>query len=266
MKTLILSDLHGKDPSKVIGHYTKQGEIDTLAVLGDVDTPKVLRKILDETKRNNLRLIYTPGNHEYCYMFHYGLWSPEMVKTKVCNHRRTGFLPFLHKQRGLTEIINKLDEEYFFEWDSAPQEKQIVLDAIAGTTKDNGLIVREGEVAYAHATLLDHPSKYASCIPDSVLGRILYSEETRTSNLERMRKSGINLLFRGHDHTPRIQIHKGDTLREITEEVAREKLDLKNSQTVVTVGAFYNGNYAVYNPEIQKINLHWWDTERELFI
>lgn len=231
MKTLLLADLHGRNPSWLINFFAKEKGIEKLAVLGDIDAPDILQKVRQVSAQNNLRLIYTPGNHEY--------------------HA-------VNREKGLYE--RTVLESYAKKWDSFPEEKQFVKDASKTNASDKSLIVADKEIVYAHASLVDGPSVQNPHVSDIVWGRLQFSDDLLALNFKKMRElDDFRLFFRGHEHAPAIYTYDASTTKKLDNFTGKFSLDLDNSIAIATVGAFCDGRYAVYDSENQEIDFRHWD-------
>jgi len=248
MKTLLLTDLHGKDPSRLIRGVAEKEGIEALAVLGDLDTPEVLQWIQESVNQYNLRFVYTPGNHEYNFVRNMGLSSTDMV-TDIKVLRDGKLRPAFH---------TKSATEYFSEWDAAPEQKQFVLDSSKRMRVDFpnlGLIVADHEIVYAHASLVDM-DRIEKDAPDIMWGRLLRNKEKLKANFKAMGEiNDFRLFFRGHDHIHSVR-HSvdGDYVRYFDEIIGKYKINLEDTRSIVTVGAFVDGRYAIYDSEAQEID------------
>lgn len=230
MKTLLLADVHGEDPSNLISIYFQTEKIGRVGFVGDVDLPSTLKKIFETTQSINIPIIYSVGNHEFCHVN--GLIVPSSL---------------------LKESI-----DYPKLWESFPNERQYILDAIAGKTNNTGLIVRDPDdarVVYTHASLLDIDTRVRD-VPDLLETRLTvdYPSEIE-ANFKEMQQKGLRLFFRGHDH-PRALFtrDKNGKTKEKYFPYGKYKLDLENSFSIVTVGAYYRGMHSIYDDETQEID------------
>lgn len=249
MKTLLLTDMHGRDPARLIRRVVEKEGIEKLAVLGDLDTPKVLKSIRDSVKYWGLDFIYAVGNHEYSFVRHTGLSDDEnMVKDiKVPDNGKLKKALFV-KSAG----------EYFDEWDAAPAEKDFVLNVSINRGLDSkkcGLIVSEKEIVYAHASLVEaNPAN--PFYPDFIWARLLKEKEKIKRNFEAMDYLGdFRIFFRGHDHIPSVRSSSdGQSIRYFDGIKGKHQLDFEKARAIVTVGAFIAGHYAVYDSESHEID------------
>jgi predicted phosphodiesterase len=225
MKTLILADCHEKDPSELITSFTQERGIEKLALLGDIETPDILRKIISTVEKNKLRFIYTPGNHEYS---------------------------FVHKEKGFV-----LRDQFLFYtrlWEEAPKEKQFVIEASKDNNLDKSFIVRDENIVYAHSSLVHGPSLDNPHVSDVMCGRIHGSEKLLEANFKKMTELGnFKLFFRGHDHLPVICKNDSKINNKIDHPVGKYTLDLEKNRTIVTVGAFCYGRYVAYNSQTKEV-------------
>lgn len=231
MKTLLITDSHGIDPSALIENSVKFDGIEKLAVLGDLDTPPILRVIQEQVAKHKLRFIYTPGNHEYHYVKRYGISGNQMIKSAG---------------------------DYAHEWENAAREKQFVLNAIASKTGNMGLVVRKKEIAYAHASLVDL-DRLDPDVPDFVWGRLLSNSNKRFLNFLERIASDSRLFFRGHDHLCSLAISYENRVAKPTFSVrGKYKIDLEKARTIASLGAFYDGEYAIYDNQKAELDFKSW--------
>lgn len=245
MKSLLITDCHGRDPTKVIEREVKESGIQKLVMLGDLDTPEVLRALQDVSQKHNLKFLYTPGNHENHYVRHFGI-SGEYMRIQ---------------ERG--KWVPRSAGEYFGSWDASPKEKKFVLRAIDEVVENADLILKEtiGErtIAYAHASLVDMGS------PDSdVLGfvwarlidpdtKMYYNVNILKANFEKMIEDRISLFFRGHDHKQLITSETKDNYIASPPALWAPYYLNTGSPQIVTVGAFIEDFYAIFNEERMEI-------------
>lgn len=223
MKTLLLADLHTEKASKLVHAIAREEDIGTLAFLGDVDTPEVLKNLINSARQNNLRLIYTPGNHEYHFA--------------NCEKGIIGWQPYARI------------------WKDFPKEKQFVKDASKINASDKSLIVADNEIVYAHASLVDGPSITNPQVSDIMWGRLQTSNDLLALNFKKMKElDDFRLFFRGHDHASAIYTYDANTVKKLDDFRGKFSLDLENSIVIATIGAFFQGQYAIYDSEKQKID------------
>jgi predicted phosphodiesterase len=213
MKTFIASDFHGKSPADLVRRLQNE-EIERAVFLGDYDEPSVLREIQDL----DIGKIILMGNHDYDFSRGSEVYSPKLTRPL---------------------------EEYFKIW---------------GNT-DGGRFARncptkvvQGDIVYLHGSLYD-PYGYGDA---EVWGRILYDDlgftrERRViCNFREMKKSGYNMMFRGHDHYPIVFSTNRENYSEKIDEIVSSIDNVilnKGDMHIINLGAFVEGEYAVFDDE-----------------
>ena len=233
MKSLVISDLHGSFMPSIIDDAKKAG-IERLVCLGDYDEPKILKQVLD-LKMKKIVLI---GNHDYYLCRGLNLTSSD-----------------LHK-----------DIDYYDLWEDTSEAK-FVLNASEKQIRKKGLkagikiyeSINGKRVVYVHGGLCSSFFEENN-IPVEIWARFLqqkYRSDIIT-NLLRMQKEKIDIMFRGHDHKPALitgynrdlslPILEGDT-NVLLEETKFEK----GKRYIVCLGKFMHGSYAIYDSSKQSV-------------
>lgn len=224
MKSLIITDMHGKDPIGLVEYHVAKG-VERLVCLGDYDIPQVLEKI----RKLNMPKILLVGNHDYHHVTY------RDIKSKLMRLSR---------------------EEYEDLWDDYPAEKDFIKEAIAKNTQDAGIIVTgkagKRNLVYVHASLLDWDAEETG-LPH-IWGRFV-DESKIVENFRAMQKQNYDIMFKGHDHVSRVLTRaKTDTQenpvvleRGVSFEPNPKVLLGINSLHIVSVGAFYQGEYAIFD-------------------
>lgn len=218
MKSLILSDFHGRCPLKFIKAQRRKG-IDRLVSLGDYDDPEILEGILDL----DMDKILLVGNHDYNFV------NGEVLSS--------GYL-------------EKSAQEYFEDWERSPDAKDFVLglgDVNAKRArKRNGykVVGRVGDLraAYIHGSLAKEGDDYL------VWGRLCEKDWTIRENFRQMQKLRYDVLIRGHDHmAAAISLNKGDQAYhgEINLESDNPVILSGDKRYILGMGSFVEGDYAV---------------------
>lgn len=238
MKTLLFTDSHGRDPTELIDWAVKAEGIEKLVSLGDLDTPDVLRKFLQKATQHNLSYRLAIGNHDYHYVVkHWGTGSHEEARYSA------------------SDAIS--------DWDMSPIEKQFILNANEGKNPYAGLIVPDNEIVYAHASLQDVPSDEVSGVTDIVWGYLFKSAAKIDANFEEMaRRDDFRLFFRGHDHQNNLFTPEGNFTGDYFGYWGKYKIDIENARTIVTVGAFLDGKFALYDSKTQEVDFKLWNFEQ----
>jgi len=237
MKTLLFTDSHGRDPSNLIDWAVNTEGIEKLVSLGDLDTPSVLRAFLKKATQHNLPYRLTIGNHDYHYaVLHWGTGSHDL-------------------HYGSDDAIT--------DWDLSLKEKQFIIDANEGKNSCAGLIVPDREIVYAHASLRDVPSEEVPEVTEIVWGYLFRSAAKIDANFEEMaRRDDFRLFFRGHDHQSAIFTQEGNFTRDYFGYWGKHKIDIENARTIVNVGAFLDGEFALYDSTTQEVEFKNWNFEK----
>jgi hypothetical protein len=225
MKTLLLADLHSEDPSNLIQVYSQREKIGRVGLLGDVDSPIVMRNILETTKKINLPLIHSIGNHDFCHVNGLEVFSPLMDE----------------------------DLDYSQLWKFHQIQRQYVLDAIDGQIPDSGLIIPDpidNRLVYAHASLVNMNVRETQ-VPSLLYTRLtLECDVEKEANFQEMQQKNFRLFFRGHDHNRALLVRdKNGKTKEYYFPYGKHKIDLENSFTIATIGAYRRGMHAIYDSE-----------------
>lgn len=219
MKTIFISDMHGQSPAFIVQREMKESGIEKAVFLGDYDTPEVLREI----RKLRLKKVFVVGNHDYHYMFGYGV-SSDMMQASA--------------------------DDYAQLWKRNPRERDFILNAIKRWTKSSGVIVEDkfnGEKAvYAHASLVDIDSCDRD-VPDYVWNRIIRSNESMLLNFLRMKEKNYRFFFRGHDHYNVVfSSYDGNLGGSLSSSADRQILETEKRH-IISVGSFYYGDYALFD-------------------
>lgn len=229
MKTLLLTDLHGEDPSNLISVYSQTKKINRVGLLGDIDLPQVLQKILEATKRLNLPLIHSIGNHDFGHI------------------------------RGINPRSSLMNEKLNYPklWESFPNERNYIINAIAGKIPAAGLVVPDPvdkRLIYAHASIVNIDVRERE-VPDLLEMRLgLGDTEEKEANFRAMQQKGVRLFFRGHDHNRALlSMDINGKLKQNYFPYGKYKIDLENSFTIATIGTYHRGMHAIYDSESQEL-------------
>jgi predicted phosphodiesterase len=218
MKTLIIADMHGKNPAGLVKQEQKESWIDDAVFLGDYDTPGVLR----ELRKLRIPKKFIVGNHDLHYVYELEIGGPTMSLSW---------------------------EEYSKLWDKNPKEKDFIEDSIVGRKKNAGLILEDRletgkTICYCHGGIVDSGSPESDA-PGYVWQR-MYSDDNLMMNFLKMIEKNYWVLFRGHDHCSTVSSLRKKPAKLYTR--LGEKIKLEKSRLhIATVGAFFNGDYALFD-------------------
>lgn len=226
MKTLLLTDAHGRQVSDFIQEQREREGIERVVFLGDYDTPQVVREI----RKLDIPKIMIIGNHDY-YFAKGGYWYSPM---------------------------QTLSEEKYMElWDNAQSEKDFLLEALQGNCQNAGVKVsekiRKRTLTYVHGSLWYKPQE------DDLQGNIPYlwgrirSREDAEKIFPIMQKQHIWVLFKGHDHNHRLFIK--DKMGILGGELGTDNWNLKNDKRyIVSIGPWKEGEYAIFDSDKRSIS------------
>jgi predicted phosphodiesterase len=237
MKSVILSDLHGVDPSFELDYLKQVEGIERFVFLGDYDTPKLFRQVLDYPGKNNIVLL---GNHDF---------------------------DFTHKLEINSPYLEYNSEHYFNQWQKNKKElaEALRMSGVFNGRKRGVRVVeklRGKRIIYSHGALEDPNKTYTpeDRAHTSTWGRIVNPNEI-SANFSRMQEQNCWVLFRGHDHDfPGIwSIPFNGSSEQIIDEQGNITLD-ERRRYIVSVGCFRRGNYSLFNSstlELRSIIAPW---------
>lgn len=246
MKTLILSDIHKRNPFKLIERKLKEG-IDRVISLGDIDNPEILEEFLS-LKIKNYALI---GNHDYpfVYSFKNGAlhesiaafdWTEEEIKNK---HEKWKASPVL--------------KEYSREWLSRINANEQEGFQLSENLEDKTIVYLHGLL---YSPRLDN--RFVDQIWGSLRtlgGRI--NDNLLNQNFLEMQQKDYWIMFRGHDHKRDMQsigMNENPFMNPIwqanltSEKYGKKKLE-ENRRYLITIGAFSWGDYMVFDSETKEL-------------
>lgn len=226
MKTAIMSDFHSVSPIECVKRLHGDG-IERFAFLGDYDEPSVLRDILDL----DVDKIVLVGNHDYEFVRGKEVFSPKL------------------KSR---------PSDYIEKWADCPEGKFIENSSTIYRGRKRGMKVIDRSkrpTVYVHGCLVNGVA-WEVRIPE-IWGRLnnprvpeITDEQRRFYNLREMKKKNYDIMFRGHDHFNGIvsALKKNDFRHSGGIDFSQFGMDLeKNKRYIVSVGAFCEGKYAIYD-------------------
>lgn len=238
MKSFIASDFHGKNPCSLVKDLVGGGEVNRAVFLGDYDEPRILEDImsLDVDK------VVLTGNHDYNLAHGEEVYSQDLYKPII---------------------------EYLEMWKDGLAGKFVRenSDVTKGIRKGIKVVRRHGgkRVLYLHGCLVGSFNE----TPTEVWGRILhdndgdFSRERRViCNFCEMKKAGYWTMFRGHDHFP---VVFSTNKREYSENLKQIKSSIDNEiclggedMNIVSVGAFVEGSYVLFDDESGKVEFKYY--------
>ena len=218
MQIVIMSDFHSHDPSELIKKLFEDG-FRKFYLLGDFDEPKILEK--------NLSHHLCLGNHEIELVdgvdissgyflnstsYYHGIWNHGAGREFVMNHRKKT----ISRKSGMS-IVSWLENKK--------------------------ILFLHGSLSYAQKPD-ENPLIWGSLSPDR--NSFFYSDIKK--NFFSMKQRNIDILFRGHDHEPIVFEEWFDSSTNfVSYPEVSGKFSLKEARYIITVGAFCEGNYCVYD-------------------
>lgn len=235
MKSLIITDLHHEHPKDLVERALQVG-IEKIVCLGDIETPKILRYLLDLKAEKRIII----GDHEFHHCYAMNIHSQSM----------------------------RQDCEYYQDlWEDNPQEQDFVKKY--GKVINKSLQLKKGSkvldeangknLCYVHGSLIER-LKENFLLNGIMWGRMArdYSNEFKIANFEIMKKENIFVLFRGHDHCNEIYSVNPENITSGNIKIERglygqsRVLEPKKIH-IVSVGALENGHCAIFNEETFEI-------------
>lgn len=223
MKILLVSDMHGKNPSRLVKDMENRG-VEKVVFLGDYDTPEILR----ETMQTELIKNFIVGNHDLHYIYEIRI-DGKTMEGSYLNYAR--------------------------QWDKNPSEKKFIENAIKGKSFNAGLTLEQkiedgGKIAYCHGGIILKNSSEDEILDG--LWQRMNSIENIKINFDKMEKQKYDILFRGHDHSASTIILNG-----FNNQMGRtldNKINLlKGNRYIVSIGSFYYGDYAIFDSKTREI-------------
>ncbi len=228
MDYVFVSDIHGSDLTKPYLDFRKDDVI--MGVLGDFDRAKIAKQ-LEWMLKNDDKVLFVPGNHEYAHLFHKRIYSQTM------------------NNQGINS------DTMWEEWDNEPNLKNLVMASIESTYKEKYASYK-GLAARGITMPLEDNKKMVvmhgaydgdyNGEPTDLWNRLL-TRRDYAKNFAAMKSKGYHLMVRGHDHKPKIA-YTVDNAVEIIYPDVEQPTDISNAEmATVTVGALYDGYYTTLN-------------------
>lgn len=257
MRKLIVSDLHGRDPSHLLNNVYGKNNIDQFICLGDIESPELTEKLLTL----DFPKIILMGNHDYPYLDH---CRKILRGEKVCRATKPDFLSC-----SLEEYWQDVDK-----WLKSPILSKYALELKSLKHEEE---TRNGNLAYVHASLFEDDDIFLQ------LGVVL--DEGRPYQLwPRMHDVAGNkakpiitgnfsvmtdpyydywLMFRGHDFGQRIYSLNKDSNLLGNFSTTPKLLDkpseytLTNDSThIICIGNYQIGQYVLFNDDTRLLEFH----------
>lgn len=218
MKTLLLADLHYRDPSDLVKKLQDQEEIQRAIFLGDYDNPEIIKKI----SKLEIPKIILWGNHE----------DEEWLELKK-QPSKASYIRVLKSQ--LSKISGEIYQEKI-------NNKKIIY--CHGT-----LTEAEGLNPLLWGSLFQ--SKQSGN-----LSELEAKKHEVDLNFEEMSRRGSDILVRGHDHIQKVLSWDKQTYN-FTEEINNGDIFLDpEKQHIINIGRFgnhipnkYGSRYAILDTE-----------------
>jgi predicted phosphodiesterase len=220
MKTLLITDMHGRSPVELVRQERKESGIEQAVFLGDYDTPEVLRDL----RRLKIKKKFVIGNHDLHYAYGLEIDGPNM---------------------------NMSWREYVRLWNQNPKERDFIKSAVSGERQSSGLILedifeKETKIAYCHGGIVNFETLDSTAL--EYVWQRMHSGETALMNFFRMIEKNYWIMFRGHDHCSAVtSLNKKPAKLEYS---ADRKIKLaKNKLHIASIGSFFYGDYAIFDPK-----------------
>ncbi|MBT3397675.1 metallophosphoesterase [archaeon] len=238
MKIALLSDFHGISPIEKAEALVRDEGVERVVFMGDYDDPSILEEIIQVSfPVDGLKKVILVGNHDVDFAFGRNVYSHGLE----------------HSQ-----------EEYFELWGDNPSGDFVrgaseVFDGILHGVK---VIHRfDQNYVYVHGALIgdpvypmDLPETWGRLIDDGTTG---FSGERRLMcNFNEMIKQDYDVMFRGHDHIFRaFSVPRGDSVHSLSAmtSFSDEGVLWKDRRHIVSVGAFCERRYAIFDDETRKL-------------
>lgn len=235
MRYVLISDLHSRSPERVLG------EGDRVIALGDYDNPEVLERLLGIEGA-----VVCIGNHDH--------WL--VTEWKYSQDYRRGL-----KKRGLPEFGSLEYLELMESWQKSFRAREYVEREARGQGDVAGLKtcdIAGRRIACVHSSLLRGEcsermpcSLWTKPINDYVIGE----------NFRQMQKMRYWLLLRGHSHMASAISVDGNadlgkdrfSMNDCKMEFGRRFRLNEDRRYVISVGGFFEGEYAVLDDEALEI-------------
>jgi hypothetical protein len=269
MKRLIITDLHGKNPSELIGKLEKEQGITQGMCLGDIESPEISEYLLGLGER----MVVLPGNHDFPYMID----CCKLVKGREVD--RTGVLDFL-----------PCDSEKYWEnvekWRDSELLRNFALRIVNDFENDDRFQYEfhtsAGKAIGIHASIFEDeplfelPEELGEYAPRKLWARMHSLLERKnngviTGNFEIMKDPYAEIwgLFRGHDWGQKIYSIERDSPRlsdykTLSNPLAqKQKIRLsKDFCYIITNGSYQQGQYSIFDDET--LELEFFNLERRL--
>jgi len=224
----IFSDKHGAEEKKL--YDLLKNESDVVIDLGDTDRIKNALQIISLLK-DNKNFCYLIGNHDASYI------NGEFIISGTL------------AQQGLDYKMAKA------EWDENPEVLEFFKNILNGDYKKmnpdfKGLAGRRIEYRLENGDkMIAMHGAFAGEYkgePSDLWNR-LRNEDNHWDNFYEMEKRGYKVMIRGHDHKRELAIMKNDEIEVYTPWIGHD-IDITDADMVViTVGAAFYGEYAIFN-------------------
>ncbi len=262
MKTLIITDLHRRDPRNLIEKLEREEGIEQVVCTGDIESADIYSYLLTRKTGD----IVVPGNHDYpfmqdCYNIINNLPVNRNEKPDFVAGREADYWYEVSKWLD-SEILRKEACKYVRNSEDEEAFQKI---------KETG----SGDIACVHASLLhkdksknSSSERYSLDWPNE-LWVYMYNpvfkdnREAIMINLSEMKDAGIWMMWRGHDWGQRL-IYSGMgnpsssdyKLEECSEDRFRQ-FTLKTTQVyIASLGSYKQGQYGIFDDSTNVLEFH----------
>lgn len=235
MKYLLLSDVHGADLKKA--YNLLRDSVDGVIIAGDLDRAYIGRQ-LNEILKEDGNSMFVPGNHDFAHIKKQMIYSGTLEKQKISSIDM--WMEWTDDEEAydlLNSIIsNKFKNNYPTYRGSAGRKISFSLES-----GGNAILIHGG----LSGNYQGEPSD---------LWYRLITQEDYISNFKIMEHTNHNLMIRGHDHFPRLAYINGKNELIVlgTNELLNKEIQITHDLVSITIGALFNGYYAILNDEEKK--------------
>ncbi len=216
-------------------------------VFGDFDTVESINQYLDIKEgfeREGNTVLTVAGNHDHavlnCFQIYSGTLDEQGLDISKLNK----------------DLINDERAYNFIEELVAPKEGITKRNAL-GFYLDNDLYGKKYDTILIHGGLEGDMSSCRPC-PDSIrnLWIRLRNRHFYMANFDEMKKYGLDMMIRGHDHPQWLAILEGeDEVKLLRPDLGNKFYLYDDKMYTINPGTFYNGEYAMIDTSPEDKNM-----------
>lgn len=243
MKYLLFGDIHGTRLNG-IDSVIQDESPEVIICTGDFDQPQIVREYMDLEQKylaKGKQVITVPGNHDVC------VYVPMPLQSGTL--RQQGKTVYgLHEELQKDEEAKSYLHNLLF-GKPAPEENNR-----ARFFLDEQRFGKTFPTMVIHGALRGDWFSFPSCPPEiKDLWLRLLSEFDYEANFKAMKKEGVNIMLRGHDHRPTYvsMNREGDMVHDFLTKLHPRKTLYSTKSYVITPGAYFDGFYAIVDTAIK---------------